>query len=173
MAKLRKMLGSADSAECTALMRQIETQSKETLVRWAAGYAQDLLLPILQTRFTGPEPAAAVNGAKQWLAGEISPKDVKPLLKSARDCVKAVSDPVSEAAVRGVSTACAVITTPTNALGFVFYAAAAIAYDRVGLEETAAVYDSIAAEVFTHALETLRAVSVENEPNPAKIDWSC
>ena len=173
MAKLRKMLGETNSPECIALMRQIETQSKETLVRWAVGYAEDILLPVLQKRFSVPEPSAAVDGAKKWLTGEISLKELKPILKEARDCVKAVSDPVSEAAVRGVSTACAVCTTPTNALGFVFYAAAAIAYDRAGPEETADVYNRMAAEVFTNALETLRAVSVENEPNPVKIDWNC
>lgn len=36
MAKLRKMLGKADDAEIVTLMRQIETQSKTTLARWAA-----------------------------------------------------------------------------------------------------------------------------------------
>ena len=39
MAKLRKMLGSADAPGVVALMRQMETQSRETLARWSAGYA--------------------------------------------------------------------------------------------------------------------------------------
>ena len=39
MAALRKMLGDMNSNAATALMRLIETQSKETLTRWAAAYA--------------------------------------------------------------------------------------------------------------------------------------
>ena len=35
MAKLRKMLGDIKSEECINLMRLIETQSHETLSKWA------------------------------------------------------------------------------------------------------------------------------------------
>ena len=48
MAKLRKMLGKADDAEIVTLMRQIETQSKTTLARWAADCAKNWYLPIAQ-----------------------------------------------------------------------------------------------------------------------------
>lgn len=38
MAKLRKMLGSADSPYIVSLMRLIETQSKETIAGWCLDY---------------------------------------------------------------------------------------------------------------------------------------
>lgn len=51
--------------------------------------------------------------------------------------------------------------------------AAAIAYDRVGLEEKPEVYDGIAAQECEKMEAALRAVAVEDEPNPAKINWYC
>lgn len=39
MAKVRKMLGKADSPYIVSLMRLIETQSKNTIVKWCNKYA--------------------------------------------------------------------------------------------------------------------------------------
>ena len=58
-------------------------------------------------------------------------------------------------------------------LGLAFYGAAAIAYDRVGINEKPEVYDQIAAEECAKMEAALRAVAVEDEPNPAKINWNC
>jgi hypothetical protein len=58
-------------------------------------------------------------------------------------------------------------------LGLAFYGAAAIAYDQVGTSESAEVYDKIAAEECAKMETALRAVAVENEPNPAKLKWNC
>lgn len=69
--------------------------------------------------------------------------------------------------------AAASIYTPTHSLGLAFYGAAAIAYDRVGLEEKLEVYDGIAAQECEKMEAALRAVAVEDEPNPAKINWYC
>ncbi|MBQ8642471.1 MAG: hypothetical protein IJ480_09675 [Clostridia bacterium] len=107
------------------------------------------------------------------LAGLEKPAQIKPRLKAAREAAGDTADPVSEAAVRAVGTACAVLTTATNALGFVFYAAAALAYHRLGTEASAGEYDAAASAVFREALETLTALSAADEPNPAKIRWNC
>lgn len=69
--------------------------------------------------------------------------------------------------------AAASIYTPTHSLGLAFYGAATIAYDRVGLEEKPEVYDGIAAQECEKMEAALRAVAVEDEPNPAKINWYC
>jgi len=60
-----------------------------------------------------------------------------------------------------------------HSLGLAFYGAAAIAYNRVGINEKPEVYDLIAAEECAKMEAALRAVAVENEPNPAKIKWYC
>ena len=51
--------------------------------------------------------------------------------------------------------------------------AAAIAYDRAGLDESPEVYDKIAAEECAKMEAALSAVAVENELNPVKIKWRC
>ncbi|MCL1830921.1 MAG: hypothetical protein FWG21_05770 [Oscillospiraceae bacterium] len=60
-----------------------------------------------------------------------------------------------------------------HSLGLAFYGAAAIAYDRVGLDEPSEVYDQIAAKECEKMEAALRAVTVKNELNPAKISWNC
>ena len=53
------------------------------------------------------------------------------------------------------------------------YAAAANAYHKLGTDKTQAEYDAFAEEEMKRALESIKAVAVENEPNPVKIDWHC
>ncbi|MDR1533222.1 MAG: hypothetical protein LBS62_13755, partial [Clostridiales bacterium] len=52
-----------------------------------------------------------------------------------------------------------------------FYGAAAVAYDRIGINELQAVYDEIAAEECARFEAALREAAVENEPNPVKCKW--
>lgn len=168
MAKLRKTLGGIDWPVCEALMRQIETQSTVTLSRWAVDHAAREYLPLC-----GEAPAltAAVEGCRKHLTGQLSLKELKPLLREAspppgyrRRCGAGGS--------RATATACAVIQTPTNALGYLFYGAAAAAYSKAGTED-ASRWDNLARAELEQALEELRAVSVPDEPNPAKINWNC
>lgn len=42
MAKIRKMLGKADSPYIVSIMGLIETQSKNTIVKWCNEYAMDV-----------------------------------------------------------------------------------------------------------------------------------
>lgn len=174
MAKLRKMLGSADAPETVALMRAIETQSRETLARWALDCAEQRYLPLIPRSDDAGmilyQTAAAVNA---YLSGELPLKALKPLLADARKTAAAISNPVAQAAARAASTAFAVIQTPTNALGFTFYGTAAYAYQTAGSDADAATYDRLAAEESTALLESLKAVSVPGETDPVRIRWNC
>ena len=70
--KTRKMLGAAEDPHILALMRQIETQSKETLAKWCLDYAQAVLLPLYEERCPGDlRPRHAVEAARDWLAGKV------------------------------------------------------------------------------------------------------
>ena len=82
-------------------------------------------------------------------------------------------DPVAQAAARAVGQGSAVVHTLTHSLGLFFYAAAAVAYDRVGLDAADEVYSEIAEEVCLDYTAALRAIAVEAEPNPAKLKWNC
>jgi hypothetical protein len=83
------------------------------------------------------------------------------------------ANPVAQASARAVGQGTAVVHTLTHSLGLFFYAAAAVAYDRAGLEAADDVYDKIAEEVCLDYTDALRLVAVKNEPNPAKLKWNC
>lgn len=181
MAKLRKMLGAADSPYILSLMRLIETQSKTTIADWCVDYAKAHILEIYQKAYPQDERVPRVLAAyRQFRQGEdkvsagIKVAELKKAVARANDAAKeADANPAAQAAARAVGQAAASIYTPTHSLGLAFYGAAAIAYDRVGLEEKPEVYDGIAAQECEKMEAALRAVAVEDEPNPAKINWYC
>lgn len=175
MAKLRKMLGDIKSVECINLMNLIETQSHETLSKWAINYAEENYLSIFLEEVPQDDSLkSAIAACREYLGGERALKDIKPYLKAAAEIARNIADnPIAQAAARAVSTACAVVQTPTNSLGFLFYGAAAYAYHKLGLSKTAENYDKAAKEELQKAFDELKKVSVQDEPNPAKINWNC
>ena len=174
MPRLRKMLGSAEHPTVLALMRQMETQSHATLTRWATDQAQALALPLYQRAC--PEDtrlAQALAAVRRFLAGEASAASLALSLKAAQQAARDTAEPVAQAAARAVATACGASRTPTSALGFTFYCAAAVAYDRAGVSAAACVHDALADEVFAQLLRSLQAASVPDEAHPAQLSWGC
>lgn len=173
--KLRKMLCNLEAPYTQSLMRLIETQSKITIANWCVTYAEEHILPIFEKAY--PEdnrPRAALGAAHDWLESKIKLPAAKKLILDAHAAARdAESNPAAQAAARTCGHAAAVIHTPTHSLGLAFYGAAALAYDRVGINEKPEVYDRIAAEECVKMEAALRSVAVENEPNPAKINWNC
>ena len=174
MAKLRKMLGDADSDICRALMELIATQSHALIVKWAVDYAAERYLPVFEKlRPEQKAPGSAVEALRGYSGGGMKPAALKPVLADARKLAAAEKDPVAQAAARAVSTACAAVSTPTNAFGFLLYGAAAVAYDGFGTKNVPEVYDEAAQNELKRAYMSLKAVAVENEPDPVKINWNC
>ena len=176
MPKPRKMLGRADSPYILALMRLIDTQSKATIAGWCMDYAEAHILPVFSKRCPGDDrPRRALLAARDWFEGKKKLPEVKHIILN--ECHAAAreldDDPAAQAAARACGQAAACFHTPSHSLGLAFYGSAAIAYDRAGLFEKPEVYDRIAAEVCAGMESALRAVAVENEPNPAKIKWNC
>ena len=174
--KLRKMLGDVSAPTCVSLRELIDTQSKDTIRNWSLGYATDKILPIFEKYC--PEdsrPRNAINAAYEYLEGKVKFPVVKNLILN--ECHAAAreldNNPVAQAAARAIGQGTAVVHTLTHSLGLFFYAAAAVAYDRVGLEASDKEYAEIAEEVCLDYTEALRAVAVEHEPNPAKLKWNC
>jgi len=174
--KIRKMLGAADSPYIISLMRLIETQGKATIANWCMDYCEEHILPIFEKHCPGDgRPRMAISAARDWFDGKKKLPEVKNII--LHECHAAAREldgnPAAQAAARACGQASACFHTPTHSLGLAFYGAAAIAYDRVGLDETPEIYDRIAAEECAKMEATLRAVAVENELNPAKINWNC
>lgn len=176
MAAIRKMLGKADSPYIVSLMRKIETQSKATIATWCLDYAEDFILPVFEKRCPGDgRPRKALEASRDWFEGRKKLPEVKSIILN--ECHAAARelahDPAAQAAARACGQAAACFHTPTHSLGLAFYGAAAIAYDRVGTGESAEVYDRIAAEECAKMEQALDDISVDGEPNPAKINWRC
>ncbi len=167
---LRKMLGSVDHPQIIRLMRLIETQSKSTLAAFAADYVSVHYLPIAGEDARLSE---ALEAVRTHLSGEAHIKDVKPLLKAARAASQEEKDPTRQAAKRAIATAAAVVITPTNALGFAFYGAAAYAYHTAGTKATADEYDALATAELACIVAALESAAIPDEPDPVKVDWGC
>ena len=175
MAKLRKMLGAADSPYILSLMSLIETQSKTTIGDWCVDYAEKYILNIYEKAFPEDDRLRlAVEAYRSYRKGELKlPELKKAAALTVQAAKEAEKNPAAQAAARTIGQAIGAVYTPTQSLGLAFYGAAAIAYDRVGLEEKPEVYDRIAAQECAKMEEALRACMVENEKNPAKIKWYC
>ena len=174
MAKLRKMLGDVNSQVCLDIMALIGTQSHATIDKWAVEYAAAKCLPIFEKHCPGEMLLReTIEKCRGYILGIIKLKDLKPFLSEARKYAGTVNGDAAQAAARAVSAACATVQTPTNAFGFLVYAAAAAAYDELGPNKDILEYEAYAAGVMTTALESLKAVAVENEENPVKVNWNC
>lgn len=175
MAKLRKMLGDINGPVIKSLMVLIETQSAATLAKWAVGYAEQYMLDIYRKAYPDEvKVAQAISVTREYLDGTKTVKEVKAQVKAINQTAReADENPAAQAAARGIATACMTAYSPTGALGYTFYAAAAAAYDKAGTQEKAAVYDALAAEELERILESLRAVAVLDEKDPVKVNWNC
>ena len=174
--KLRKMLGDVNSPSAVALRTLIDTQSKDTIRKWCLDYAKVKILPIFEKHCPGDDrPRSAVNAAREYLDGKVMFPIVKNIILN--ECHAAAreldSNPIAQAAARAVGQGSAVVHTLTHSLGLYFYAAAAIAYDRIGLDATESEYAIIAEEVCHDYTLALQAIAVEYETNPAKLKWNC
>ncbi len=172
-AKLRKTLGNTRSPYIVSLMRLIETQSKITICNWSIDYAERIIWPIYEKRQPNdPRPLHAIQLARQWLDGRVKlPVVRQAILEEAHGAARASDNPITMAAARAIAQASSTIHAPTHSLGVAFYGAAAYAYDKVGLNETAAAYDALAGEFCAHYEQALRAVAVQNEPEPIAARW--
>ena len=173
MAALRKMLGSLDDPAVKELMGLMETQSKTTLAAWSAAYVRAHMLPVLAA-CGDARPEAAIDAVEACLRGERTLKDIKPALTDARTAAKELTaTPVVQAAARAIGTAAAVLSTPTNALGWTFYNAAVYAFMTAGVDSSREEQDRLASEEMQRVLASLRAAAIPDEPNPVKLDWGC
>ena len=170
MAKLRKTLGSPTEPAVLSLMEGMEGKSKETLTTWAMTYVTEKYLPLVAET---PLFAELLEKTKDCMVSSLSLKDWKALLAEARKASAAEKEPVREAAARAIVTACGTWETPTNALGFCFYGAAAMAYHQAGTAETKETYDMLATKELEQILATLRQVKTAPEEQAAKLQWNC
>ena len=94
-------------------------------------------------------------------------------LREARQAAQEETEPVRQAAARAIAAACAAVRTPTSALGFVFYGAAAAAYHQAGLNASQEVYGALADAELAALYGALQGMAAADEPHPVRLDWNC
>ncbi len=170
MAKLRKTLGSPTEPTVISLMEGMEGKSKETLTTWAMAYVTEKYLPLVAEV---PLFSELLEKTKDCMTRNLPLKEWKGLLSEARKASAAEKEPVREAAARAIVTACGTWQTPTNALGFCFYGAAAMAYHQAGTAETKETYDMLATKELEQILASLMQVKTAPNEQAAKLQWNC
>ena len=170
MAKLRKTLESPTEPAVVALMEGMEGKSKEALTTRAMDYVAEKYLPLVAET---PLFAELLEKTKDCMVSSLPLKEWKGLLSEARKASAAEKEPVREAAARAIVTACGTWQTPTNALGFCFYGAAAMAYHQAGTAETKETYDMLATKELEQILASLKQVKTAPDEQAAKLQWNC
>lgn len=175
MPTARKMLSDWDAPYIQVLVRLIETQSRATLAIWAVDYAQQIILPLWTKYYPNDvRPQNALDAAREWLAGTIKLPPAKAAILECHAVAREASpNPAAQAAARAIGQSASTIHSARHCIGLALYGAIAVAYDRLGPTAAWPQVEQCAAVECGRMLEALRAVAVENEPNPAKINWKC
>lgn len=175
MPKARKMLSDWKAPYIQSLMRLIETQSKTTLAIWAVDYSERVILPLWCKHYPDDmRPQKALNAAREWLSGKIKlPQAKAAILECHAAAREADGTPVAQAAARAIGQCASTIHSARHCIGLAFYGALAVGYDELGTSVPWTQIEQFAAEECRRMETALRAVAVENESNPAKIDWKC
>ncbi|OPX88094.1 MAG: hypothetical protein A4E53_02251 [Pelotomaculum sp. PtaB.Bin104] len=175
MPKARKMLSDWDAPYIQSLVKLIETQSKSTLAHWTVDYAERVILPLWSKYYPDDlRPQNALNAAREWLSGAIKlPQAKTAILECHAAAREADSNPVAQAAARSVGQCASTIHSARHCIGLALYGALAVAYETLGTKTPWEQLEQCAADECGRMLDALRAVSVDDEPNPAKIGWKC
>ncbi|WP_409199612.1 putative immunity protein [Methanobrevibacter sp. DSM 116169] len=176
MKKYRKMLADINAPYLQSLMKLIETQSKTTIAHWCIDYAQENIFPIYEKTYPNDErPMNALNAANEWLDGKVKLPYVKNIILNECHAAarEAEGNPAAQAAARTCGQVASTIHAPTHSIGLALYGALAIAYDKIGVDSDWESLLNVAEEECFKMEESLKFVAVEDEFNPAKINWKC
>jgi len=169
------MLSNWQADPIIGLMRLIETQSKETLVNWAVGYAETAFLPIYAKHYPEDQrPLLALEFARKWLRKEVKLPEAKKYILACHEAAnEAEGSPAAQAAARAIGQAASSIHSAMHSLGLALYGGVAIAYDQLGMDAPWVKHEAFALKECEKILAALQAVAVPDESNPVKVKWFC
>lgn len=175
MKAARKMLSDWKAPYIQSLMKSIETQSKTTLANWAVSYAEANILPLWTHAYPKDiRPMGALTAAREWLSGSIKLLQAKAAILECHSAAREAADsPVAQAAARAIGQCASTIHSAQHCIGLAFYGALAIAYSKLGTNAPWDQLELCAADECALMEAALQAISIDNESNPAKINWRC
>ncbi len=150
-------------------MSKIETQSKETLPYWAVEYSV-VMLPLWRKHYPiDLRPSNALTAVRDWLAGTIKlPQAKKAILECHARLEKQKTIPLRRPQRERLPKARQLFTLQNTAQDSHFTGALAVAYDALGTEAQWERLKLCAAKECGRMLDSLRSISVEDEPLPCE-----
>jgi len=175
MTKARKMLSDWDAPYLVPLVKAIETQSNATLAGWVIQYSEHVMLPIwAKYNPDDTRPQVALRAAREWLSGSVKLPEVKAQILACHAAARDAADiPAAQAAARAIGQSASTIHSARHCVGLPLYGALAAAYDALGTKPSPDQLEHYVSDECGRMLSALQSVSVEGEPNPAKINWNC
>lgn len=172
MPKLRKMLCDWNAPYIQSLIKLVETQSKITLVTWAVGYSERVILPLWSKHYPDDlRPQKALQAARDWVSGIIKLPQAKSAILECHAAAREASvNPSAQAAARTMGQCASTIHSVRHCMGLAFYGTIAVAYNQLGVNAAWRQVEQCAAEECAHMEAALREIAVEKEPNPVKIE---
>lgn len=169
------MLSEWDAPYIQSLVKRVETQSKPTLANWCVSYCETHILPIYEkNRPDDARPRNALIAAHEWLDGKIKLPQAKAAILECHAAARELeTNPTGQASARAIGQCASTVHSASHCLGLACYGALAVAYDKLGVSAPWAQLEACAAEECGRMEAALRAIAVENEPNPAKFTWQC
>ncbi|MDX9721619.1 MAG: hypothetical protein RBU37_12790 [Myxococcota bacterium] len=169
------MLSDWEAPYLQSLVKMIETQSKATLASWAVEYSEQVMLPLWSKTYPDDlRPQNALHAARQWLSGAIKLPQAKTAILQCHTAAREANEkPSAQAAARAIGQSASTIHSARHCIGLALYGAIAVAYDTLGTNASWEKLEPCCADECGRMLDGLLAVAVENEPQPARIDWKC
>ena len=164
--KLRKTWGDAQAPSTLQLKALISAQDKAVIRRWSLWYARVHMLPLYERLRPGDQRVRmTLDAAEGYLAGRIHFRDVKAMiLHQCHAAARALDEqPAAQAAVRACAQAASVVHASGHSLGLLYYGAAAIGYDRLGLQAEPVAYQAVAEALCLDLISTLRSMANPEE----------
>lgn len=168
---MKKMYSDMNNSDVQRLMGLIEARDLETVLGWVHACSEKYIHP------AGDEENSAM--VKEMIClldhpdlSKQGKEKIRAQIRQVRTAASKEKNPALQAALRAVSTGAAVITTPSNALGFVLYGVMAYAYSVCDPAAETAVMQK-AEEALKDFADLLEKTPQAEEGRALRVKWNC
>lgn len=126
--KKNQILFTPNSEFLQDLAQLVQGQNHRVLALWAFDLAADTISKLEEKYPEETRPREALEAVQQWAAGKIKMGQAKPKILACHAFAKEIDSKEDIAMCHAVGQACAVVHTPTHAMGYPIYDLTSIIY---------------------------------------------
>lgn len=174
MTRYRKMLADWQAPYLQSLIALIETQSKETLVRWVIDYCELRLVPVWKaTNDKDQRPQMALHLARLWMDKKVKLNEVKQAIYACHNAAKEEVQPGLVAIARAIAQSASTVHSPRHCIGLALYGSLGLAYHALGTDVSFDELEKYAGIICQDMQTELEKIAITDEKNIAKMTWRC